>query len=76
MVDQAPVGEGGSGKSAAHLKCRKNTLISNVKFASFGNPTGRCGSYSKGECHDPNSTLAVEKVRLTTTSAISVGEEP
>ncbi|KAA3463140.1 beta-galactosidase 10-like isoform X1 [Gossypium australe] len=64
MVDQAPVRKGGSGKSAAHLKCPKNTLISNVKFASFGNPTGKCGSYSKGECHDPNSTLAVEKVCL------------
>ncbi|KAG4113735.1 hypothetical protein ERO13_D12G001300v2 [Gossypium hirsutum] len=64
MVDQAPVRKGGSGKSAARLKCPKNTLISNVKFASFGNPTGKCGSYSMGECHDPNSTLAVEKVCL------------
>ncbi|MFQ6635900.1 hypothetical protein Gotur_013209 [Gossypium turneri] len=64
MVDQAPVRKGGSGKSAAHLKCPKNTLISNVKFASFGNPTGKCGSYSMGECHDPNSILAVEKVCL------------
>ncbi|KAK8995912.1 hypothetical protein V6N11_076166 [Hibiscus sabdariffa] len=56
MVDQ--------GKAAAHLKCPKNTLISNVKFASFGNPSGRCGSYSKGDCHDPNSTSAVEKACL------------
>ncbi|KAK8653480.1 hypothetical protein V6N13_127476 [Hibiscus sabdariffa] len=56
MVDQ--------GKAAAHLKCPKNTLISNVKFASFGNPSGRCGSYSKGDCHDPNSTSTVEKACL------------
>ncbi|GMI68588.1 Arabidopsis thaliana beta-galactosidase 10, beta-galactosidase 10 [Hibiscus trionum] len=59
---------GGSGndktKPAAHLRCPKNTLISIVKFASFGNPTGRCGSYSKGDCHDPNSTSVVETVCL------------
>ncbi|KAE8706801.1 NAD-dependent ADP-ribosyltransferase sirtuin-4-like [Hibiscus syriacus] len=61
MVDRELVPKVGSGKSAAHLKCPKDTLISSVKLASFGNPTGRCGSYSKGDCHDPNSTSVVEK---------------
>ena len=59
----------GSGNDEArptvHLLCPKNSSISNVKFASFGNPTGRCGSYSKGDCHDPNSTSVVEKVRVS-----------
>lgn len=54
----------GSNKSIStiNLKCPENTHISTVKFASFGNPTGSCGSYTKGDCHDPNSTSVVEKV--------------
>ncbi|XP_022759241.1 beta-galactosidase 10-like [Durio zibethinus] len=63
-------------KPTVHLKCPKNTSISNVKFASFGNPTGRCGSYSKGHCHDPNSTSVVKKVCLGKNEcAIEVTEE-
>lgn len=46
------------------LKCPKDTHISTVKFASFGNPTGKCGSYTKGDCHDPSSTSVVEEVRI------------
>ncbi|GLU12850.1 hypothetical protein SLE2022_295080 [Rubroshorea leprosula] len=46
------------------LKCPKDTHISIVKFASFGNPTGKCGSYTKGDCHDPSSTSVVEKLCL------------
>lgn len=48
---------------SVHLKCPENSLISAVKFASFGTPTGRCGSYSKGDCHDPDSSSVIEKVR-------------
>ncbi|XP_026445651.1 beta-galactosidase 10-like [Papaver somniferum] len=47
-----------------HLNCPKGTLISAIKFASFGTPTGKCGSYSKGDCHDPTSLSKVEKVCL------------
>ncbi|PIA47491.1 hypothetical protein AQUCO_01400261v1 [Aquilegia coerulea] len=47
-----------------HLKCPEGTLISTIKFASFGTPTGKCGSYSKGDCHDPKSIAMVEKVCL------------
>ena len=50
-------------KPTAKLSCPDNTRISSVKFASFGNPSGACGSYTKGECHDPNSASVVEKVR-------------
>ncbi|KAF4346801.1 hypothetical protein G4B88_007830 [Cannabis sativa] len=45
-----------------HLQCPENTLVSAVKFASFGTPSGNCGSYTKGDCHDPNSILVVEKL--------------
>ncbi|KAL4632699.1 hypothetical protein ACB092_04G069400 [Castanea dentata] len=51
-------------KTSAYLKCPENTRISTIKFASFGTPTGTCGSYSNGDCHDPNSTSVVEKLCL------------
>ncbi|WRX09439.1 D-galactoside/L-rhamnose binding SUEL lectin domain - like 2, partial [Theobroma cacao] len=61
MVDQESISKDGNGndktRPTVHLKCPKNTWISNVKFASYGNPTGRCGLYSMGDCHDPNSTF-------------------
>ncbi|XP_059656325.1 beta-galactosidase 10 [Cornus florida] len=51
-------------KATVTLKCPRNSRISSVKFASFGTPTGMCGSYTKGDCHDPDSTSVVEKVCL------------
>ncbi|KAI9114456.1 hypothetical protein K1719_014684 [Acacia pycnantha] len=48
----------------ARLACPEDTHISAVKFASFGTPSGTCGSYQIGECHDPNSSLLVEKACL------------
>ncbi|KAL8171772.1 hypothetical protein V2J09_023576 [Rumex salicifolius] len=54
-----------NGKAAtARLSCPEKTSISAVKFASFGNPMGSCGSYSIGDCHDPDSALVVEKACL------------
>ncbi|PIN09370.1 Beta-galactosidase [Handroanthus impetiginosus] len=51
-------------KASISLKCPAGTRISGVKFASFGDPAGTCGSYAVGECHDPNSVSMVEKVCL------------
>ncbi|XP_021900324.1 beta-galactosidase 10 [Carica papaya] len=69
-------GKGDNNVATVLLKCPKNTHISNVKFASFGTPTGTCGSYSKGDCHDPNSSSVVEKVCLGKTEcAIELSEE-
>ena len=59
-------------KTSAYLKCPESTRISTIKFASFGTPTGTCGSYSKGDCHDPNSTSVVEKVRIYILPHISI----
>ncbi|KAF8411750.1 hypothetical protein HHK36_004308 [Tetracentron sinense] len=50
-------------KATLHLKCPTNNRISAVKFASFGTPSGTCGFYRNGDCHDPNSISVVEKVR-------------
>lgn len=47
----------------AQLKCPINTRISTIKFASFGTPSGTCGSYTTGDCHDPRSISVVQKVK-------------
>uniref|UniRef100_A0A6N2NA79 beta-galactosidase n=1 Tax=Salix viminalis TaxID=40686 RepID=A0A6N2NA79_SALVM len=63
-------------KASVHLQCPQNGVISAVKFASFGTPTGKCGSYSVGECHDPNSISVVEKACLNKTEcAVELTEE-
>ncbi|KAK4756926.1 hypothetical protein SAY87_007053 [Trapa incisa] len=38
-------------KPKAHLWCPPGQKISEIKFASFGNPQGKCGKYSEGSCH-------------------------
>lgn len=63
-------------RAAAELKCPENTHISAVKFASFGTPTGICGSYSMGDCHDVQSTSIVETACLNKISCtIELSEE-
>ena len=39
--------------------------ISAIKFASFGDPQGLCGAFSKGTCESKNNALSiVQNVRL------------
>lgn len=45
-----------------HLSCAPGQTISSVEFASFGTPTGTCGSLQMGSCHAPSSQSVVEKV--------------
>ncbi|KAK8928290.1 Beta-galactosidase 3 [Platanthera zijinensis] len=52
------------GRATPHLVCPENTSISSIGFASYGNPSGACGSYQQGTCHHPSSTLIIEKVCL------------
>lgn len=53
----------GRNNATVQLECPTNAHISAVKFASFGTPTGSCGSYAQGDCHDPNSASLIKKVR-------------
>ncbi|RWV82675.1 hypothetical protein GW17_00055805 [Ensete ventricosum] len=46
----------------AHLKCTGKKVIRSIAFASFGNPEGLCGNYSRGSCHAPQTKPVVEKV--------------
>lgn len=45
-----------------HLRCSPGQSISAIKFASFGTPSGSCGSFQEGACHSPNSRSILEKV--------------
>lgn len=45
-----------------HLKCSPGQSISSIKFASFGTPSGTCGTYQQGVCHAPTSFSVIEKV--------------
>ncbi|GAV60272.1 Glyco_hydro_35 domain-containing protein/Gal_Lectin domain-containing protein [Cephalotus follicularis] len=80
LIEHQSLGEDGiennKKKASVHLNCPKNTRITTVRFASFGTPTGTCGSYSMGDCHDPNSISVVEKVCLNKEKcAIQLTEE-
>lgn len=46
-----------------HLDCGTEHLITNIEFASFGVPSGRCGHFTMGDCHAPRSMEVVQEVR-------------
>ncbi|KAL6295642.1 hypothetical protein ACE6H2_003784 [Prunus campanulata] len=48
-------------QAQVHLQCVPGQSISSIKFASFGTPTGTCGSFQQGTCHATNSHAIVEK---------------
>ncbi|CAF1706391.1 unnamed protein product [Brassica oleracea var. botrytis] len=48
----------------ANLKCSGTKKISAVEFASFGNPDGICGNFTRGSCHAPVTKQVVEKYCL------------
>ncbi|XP_022139472.1 beta-galactosidase 7-like [Momordica charantia] len=47
--------------STLELSCQGGRIISDVQFASYGNPTGKCGSFKKGSWDVTNSDILVEK---------------
>ncbi|KAL7098178.1 hypothetical protein ACP275_09G001000 [Erythranthe tilingii] len=69
MIESLQKGETGypykkKASVSLNLKCPVSTQISDVRFASFGDPVGNCGAYAVGECHDPNSVSMVQKACL------------
>ncbi|KAA8516637.1 hypothetical protein F0562_016857 [Nyssa sinensis] len=46
------------------LSCQGGKVISDIKFASFGDPQGACGSFERGTCESPNSLAVVKKACL------------
>ncbi|KAJ7552724.1 hypothetical protein O6H91_06G067100 [Diphasiastrum complanatum] len=43
------------------LQCPTGNLITDIKFASYGNPQGACGSFKKGSCHAESTLLVVKQ---------------
>jgi len=50
--------------SKATLTCPTGQIISSVTFASFGAPTGTCGSFAKGSCDALSSQTVVNSICL------------
>jgi len=46
------------------LKCPYGMVISEIKFASYGTPTGSCHSFELGSCHEETTKEVVEDLCL------------
>lgn len=55
------LGKSENKEAMVNLQCAQGQSISAIKFASFGTPSGTCGSFQRGTCHAPNSHSIVEK---------------
>ena len=45
-------------------------IISSIDFASFGTPTGSCGSFAKSSCNSPKTLILVSEMCINKTSCI------
>ncbi|KAF3446375.1 hypothetical protein FNV43_RR11554 [Rhamnella rubrinervis] len=55
------LGKSETKEATVNLRCAQGQFISAIKFASFGTPSGTCGSFQRGTCHAPNSHSILEK---------------
>ena len=64
---------GDQGDKVTKITCPSGLIISDVHFASYGNPGGSCGSYTVGSCHASNSMniISSECLNQTTCSLTS-----
>lgn len=49
-------------KPMAGLQCPTNKVITEVQFASYGDPVGVCGAFNFGNCSAPSTKEVVERV--------------
>jgi hypothetical protein len=52
-------GEADEGESV-RLECPEGQFIAQVTFASYGTPSGACGSFVEGDCHSDTSQSRIE----------------
>lgn len=45
------------------LSCQGGRVFSDIKFASFGEPQGSCGSFRRGSCEAPYAMAVIRQVR-------------
>ena len=64
-VDKYGQPEESSHLARVHLRCSPGQSISAIKFASFGTPSGSCGSFQEGTCHSPSSRSILEEVTFS-----------
>lgn len=57
------------------LACASGGTFEHVVFASFGTPTGTCGSFKKGTCDASNTTAWVESLCVGKSSC-TIPEDP
>ncbi|KAL0534350.1 hypothetical protein IC582_028640 [Cucumis melo] len=50
--------------STLELSCQGGLVISDIQFASYGNPEGKCGSFKQDSWDVTNSSIFVEKFAL------------
>lgn len=50
--------------ASATLTCPAGTTVSSIRFASYGTPTGSCGSFSTSGCHASSSESVVRDACL------------
>jgi hypothetical protein len=64
------------------LKCPSGTYISDIQFASYGSPSGKCGAFRQSQCHakyslDVVSSKCVGKVECGVSASNNIfGENP
>ncbi|KAL9269015.1 Beta-galactosidase 13-like protein [Drosera capensis] len=51
-------------KDTDELQCQGEGTIKEIKFASFGNPGGTCGSFFTGDCAAPKTEHIVKRLCL------------
>ncbi|KAJ1687875.1 hypothetical protein LUZ63_019265 [Rhynchospora breviuscula] len=68
-------------QAKVELSCDLGKKISQIKFASYGTPSGRCGGYSEGSCHahksyDPfqQNCVGKQSCAMNVTAAIFGGD--
>ncbi|KAL3514688.1 hypothetical protein ACH5RR_027405 [Cinchona calisaya] len=49
-------------QTKVHLRCASGQTISAINFASFGTPSGTCGTFQPGTCHAVNSQSLIEQM--------------
>jgi len=48
--------------NSLELSCQGGSVISQIRFASFGSPKGTCGSFGAGQCESSSALSAIQKV--------------